>query len=161
MKSQTIGCKERSVIRHASTLLRQFNVMYKDKGVRETALNGRILSYLQSTMTTIVSNVNIPSPELFGETFRPEFYIGSKRLCGVECKRLTEHSAKTRWKEGISQALLYSTIYKHVFLVLMDFTKKRIYYNAFADLNSAESIFATKLLKSCSIEIISLNTHTN
>jgi hypothetical protein len=66
-------------------------------------------------------------------------------LCCVECKRLTENSAKGRWKEGLSQALLYSAVYKAVVLVLFDFTKDSRYFKKLGPGNTVESRFATRL----------------
>jgi hypothetical protein len=66
-------------------------------------------------------------------------------LCCVECKRLTENSAKGRWKEGLSQALLYSAVYKAVVLVLFDFTKDSLYFKKLGPGNTVESRFATRL----------------
>src|SRR5229473_2526466 len=115
---------------------------------RETSFNDRLMDHLRQNPHPLdVRNKKIPAAEFVGEQFRPEFYVRyhGRQLCCVECKRLTEKQAKGRWKEGLSQAILYSAVYKAVVLVLFDFTKDSRFFKKFGPGNSVESRFAAKL----------------
>ena len=60
-----------------------------------------------------------------GEKFRPECLLrgtGKYPVCAIECKKLNDKFAKARWKEGLSQSLLYSQYYKAVIYVLFDYS---------------------------------------
>jgi hypothetical protein len=128
--------------------------------MRETEFNKLLFDYARQKPTPLqVRNKDIPSPELVAETFRPEFFLtnsGSKRLCAVECKKLSDHNAKSRWKEGLSQALIYATLYKAVVLLLLDFTKDGVFANCFGRGKTSENRFAARLRKVHAISIVVL-----
>ncbi len=143
-----IGQKEKKLITSLVKKIKAYRV-FRDMGKqRETSFNDRLMDHLRQNPNPLdVSNKRIPAAEFVGEQFRPEFYVkhGRHQLCCVECKRLTENSAKGRWKEGLSQALLYSAVYKAVVLVLFDFTKDSRFFKKFGPGNTVESRFAAKL----------------
>ena len=147
-KQVRIGKKEGQIVAAMVEKIRGYRVFRAMGKQRETSFNDRLMDYLRQNPNPLdVSNKNIPSAEFVGEVFRPEFYAmrGSRPLCCVECKRLTEKSAKGRWKSGLSQALLYSAVYKAVVLVLFDFTKDSRYSKKFGPGNTVESRFAARL----------------
>ncbi len=159
-KQKRIGSCERILTNTLIKKIKGYRVFVRMKKQRETAFNDRLMDHLRQNPKPIeVSNRNIPSTYMVNETFRPEFYLSrkdTKHLCAVECKRLTESNAKSRWKEGLSQSLLYSTIYKTVVLVFFDFTKGARYAKHFGPGNKTESRFATHLRKTMNIYIIVL-----
>lgn len=147
-KQIRIGRKEKKIVTVLVKKIKEYRVFREMGTQRETAFNDRLMDHLrQNSHPLDVSNKMIPSAEFVGEQFRPEFYIrrGNRKFCCVECKRLTENSSKSRWKEGLSQALLYSAVYKAIVLVLFDFTKDSRYSKKFGPGNTVESRFATKL----------------
>lgn len=147
-KQIRIGRKERQAVVSLIKKIKEYRVFLDMKSQRETSFNDRLMDHLRQNPNPLeVSNKKIPTAAFVGERFRPEFYVkhGSRRLCCVECKRLTERSAKGRWKQGLSQALLYSAVYKAVVLVLFDFTKDSRFFKSFGPGNSVESRFAARL----------------
>jgi len=155
-KQVRIGAKEKRVVTSLVKKIREYRV-FRDMGKqRETSFNDRLMDHLRQNPNPLdVSNRNIPAAEFVGEQFRPEFYVQrhGRQLCCVECKRLTEKSAKGRWKQGLSQALLYSAVYKAVVLVLFDFTKDSRYFKKFGPGNTVESRFAARLRHDYNISI--------
>jgi hypothetical protein len=113
-KQRRLGRKERLTVSKLHKKIKGYRIFGEDKKKRETKLNDRFMDYLkQNPGPVTVSNRNIPTVKLVTDVFRPEFFVTQNRrkdLCAVECKRLTEKSAKPRLKEGLSQALLYVTI---------------------------------------------------
>lgn len=144
-KQKRVGKKEDKQIRKLLKKIENYKIFSEMKRDRETKFNARLMDFIRQDPNSLeVTNKNIPPAEFVGETFRPEFYIGTK-TCAVECKRLTDGSAKAKWKEGLSQALLYSEVYKAVILVLFDYTKNSDYYKRFGRGNSIESRFRKKM----------------
>ena len=111
-----IGKLEQLDLSAAVRRIARYKVFRQDKAKRETFFNHLLYRHL-AQMEPRVTNQNIHSATLIGQTFRPEFYLkGSNGLplyC-VECKKLTDETAKQRLKEGLSQALVYSNEYKCV-----------------------------------------------
>lgn len=152
-----IGSKENRTLVNCVRKIKQYRIFPEQKNKRETSFNTLLMDYLRQHPKKInVSNKNIPSAEFVGETFRPEFFVKykSKPICCIECKRLTDATAKARWKEGISQALIYTSKYKAVILVLFDFTKDSRYFRKFGPGNSVERTFASMLRKEHNIYMI-------
>jgi len=159
VKRKRIGHKEAASLRRLVERLKAYKIFQDDKGRRETKFNDRLIDYLRQNDVAVV-NKNIATADFVGETFRPEFLLkgtGSYPLCAVECKRLTDKYAKARWKEGLSQALLYMHYYKAVVYLLYDFTKDASYSKAFGKGNRPESRFAKLLRDELDIRIIVLN----
>lgn len=155
-KQVRIGKKERKVVATLVKKIKEYRVFREMGKQRETSFNDRLMDHLRQNPDPLdVSNKVIPSAEFVGEQFRPEFYArkGHRKFCCVECKRLTENSAKSRWKQGVSQALLYTAVYKAIVLVLFDFTKDSRYFKKFGPGNTVESRFATKLRQDYNIFI--------
>ncbi len=147
-KQVRIGQKEKKVVKSLVKKIKGYRVFLDMGKQRETSFNDRLMDHLRQNPHPLdVRNKKIPAAEFVGEQFRPEFYVRyhGRQLCCVECKRLTEKQAKGRWKEGLSQAILYSAVYKAVVLVLFDFTKDSRFFKKFGPGNSVESRFAAKL----------------
>lgn len=159
-KQKRIGANEKKLIGSLVRKFKRYSIYRNMKNKRETEFNKLLFDYARQKPTPLqVRNKNIPSPELVEETFRPEFYLanaGTKFLCAVECKKLSDHNAKSRWKEGLSQALIYATVYKAVVLLLFDFTRQGVYANCFGRGKTAENRFAAKLRKVHKISIVVL-----
>jgi hypothetical protein len=153
-----IGAYEKGRIGIARRKLKEYRIFWSQRHEGETALNKLLIDHLRQQPSPLhVENSNIPCAQFFKEKFRPEAFFETrpgKKLFAIECKRLTQKSAKGRWKEGLSQALLYATSYKHVFLVLFDFTKTNLYHKAFGKGNTSESRFAAKLRRLHNLDII-------
>lgn len=122
--------------------VRDFKIFNDQKKLGETALTKYLIHHLKQHDIHF-ENTKIEAAKFFGETFRPEGLLrGSSTkypLCAIECKKLNDHTAKVRWKEGLSQALLYGQKYKAVLYVLFDYTKGAKYEGAFGRGNRAES----------------------
>jgi hypothetical protein len=138
--------------------VRDFKIFNDQKKLGETALTKHLINYLKQRDIHF-ENTKIDTAKFFGETFRPEGLLrgSSKRypLCAIECKKLDDSSAKIRWKEGLSQALLYGQKYKAVIYILFDYTKGAKYESAFGRGNRAENRFA-KQLRETNLYIIAL-----
>ncbi len=161
-KQVRIGAREKKVVTSLVRKIKAYRLSREMRNQHEPAFNDRLRDHLRQDPDPIeVSNKNIPSAEFVGERFRPEFYVkrGQQQLCCVECKRLTEKSAKGRWKEGLSQALLYSAVYKVVVLVLFDFTRNSRFSKKFGPGNTVESRFAAKLRQDHNIFIAALKPY--
>jgi len=159
-KQKRIGAQEKKQIASLIRKIKRYRIFAAMKNQRETRFNDRLMDYLRQPPDPLdCSNRDIPVAEFIGEQFRPEFYLGrqpERRLCAVECKRLTNKAAKSRWKEGLSQAILYSSVYKYVVLVFLDFTTGSKYAEKFGPGNKPETRFAKKLKDSTSIHILIL-----
>lgn len=156
-----LGTKEAAMVATAVKALRNYEVFKIHKTKKETFFNHLVLVHLLHKKLP-VKNKNIHCASFVGETFRPECFVkGSSKypLLAVECKKLTDHSAKSRWKEGLSQCLLYSHEFKAVILLLYDFTKSGAYYSALSSKKRLEYKFAQRLWKTQHIKIIALKPH--
>jgi hypothetical protein len=150
-----IGNKEQAVLNKALKLVRSFQIFKQHKNKGETYVNNLLINHLQQKLP--VKNRDIHCAEMVGETFRPECFIqgsGEIPLCAFECKKLTDASAKSRWKEGLSQAILYSHCYKAVVLIFYDYTKSGEYSEAFASKMSIESQFVESLREAFRIYVV-------
>jgi hypothetical protein len=88
--------------------------------------------------------------------FFPDAWInGSAKvpLLAVETKKLYRQH-KARFKEALAQALVYSTQYKAVLVVLVDCTPDAIYRRVFGPGNRVETRFATFLRNEHRIHVI-------
>jgi hypothetical protein len=159
-KQRRIGAREKQLIGVLIRKVKGYRIFADMRDEHETSFNKRLMDHLRQKPDPLeVGNKNIPAVILSGEKFRPEFYLkrgASRNLAAVECKRLTKSSAKSRWKEGLSQAVLYSTIYKSVLFVLFDFTRGAHDAAKFRPGNTAENRFAKKLRDKWNIHIIAL-----
>lgn len=158
IKQNRIGKAERKELGSFINHVADYRIAKKNSRDKETKFNDRMRDYLWQSKFNVL-NKDIPPTKVVGEIFRPEFYLKSpsgKKLCAVECKRLTERFAKSRWKEGLSQALLYSFTYKAVVLVLFDFTKGAHYFSKFGRGRTIENKLTKKLEHSHRIHLIIL-----
>ena len=154
-----LGKKEAGHLGALIKSVRDFKIFNDQKKLGETALTKHLINYLKQRDIHF-ENTKIDTAKFFGETFRPEGLLrgSSKRypLCAIECKKLDDKSAKIRWKEGLSQALLYGQKYKAVLYVLFDYTKGAKYESAFGRGNRAESRFARQLRDDANLYIIAV-----
>jgi len=96
-----IGTKEQQSIDAAIAQLSKYKILKRDKGRKETFFNHLLFRHLVQVEPD-ATNSGIHQVTLVGETFRPEFCIRGKAtnpLFCVECKKLTETTAKARFKE--------------------------------------------------------------
>lgn len=138
--------------------IRAFKIFPHQKKLGETKLNGFLINHLLQCNLS-VENKNIIKGTFVGETFRPECLLrgsGHYPLCAIECKKLNDQFAKARWKEGLSQSLLYSHYYKAVILVLFDFSTGARYAAAFGPGNRVESRFTKELRDNSKVYIVVL-----
>lgn len=141
-----LGRLEKAQFRRALISIQEHRIFqrYKDKG--ETWHNTALINtLLQGDVDA--KHSDIPCPMFMGETFRCEAFLsgGTFPLLAIECKKVTDKNVKRVWKEGLSQALLYSTKFKRVILVFYDFTRHGLLKRAFAPGNRTESVFAKEL----------------
>lgn len=151
-----IGSVEKNSIDKAIKHLSSYKIFWQDKNKNETFFNHLLYRHL-AQIDDRVTNNGIHSVTLVGETFRPEFCIhGNKNypLFCVECKKLNDKTAKARFKEGLSQALVYSNDYKCVLLVFYDYTKNSNYSACFAFARSSEKKFIDALWKQHRIKVV-------
>jgi hypothetical protein len=156
-KQKRVGPVERKLIAILVRKAGDYSIFRDMRKKKETAINHLLMHSLrQKPDPLMVSNKAIPVAKFVGEQFRPEFYLlkGTRAICAVECKRLTEKGAKGAWKAGLSQALLYSAVYKAVVLIFYDFTSDGRYHHAFQENNSPESRFAKKLARKDKVQVV-------
>ncbi len=138
--------------------IKGFRILPQQKKLGETRLNAFLINYLLQRNLSI-ENRNITPAKFVGEKFRPECLLrgsGKYPLCAIECKKLNDQFAKARWKEGLSQSLLYSHYYKVVILVLFDYSSGARYSAAFGPGNRVENRFAKELRKGSRVHIVVL-----
>ena len=136
--------------------VRRFKIFPNQKNLGETKLNAFLINHLLQRNLS-VENKNIACAKFVGETFRPECLLrgkGTYPLCAIECKKLNDKYAKARWKEGLSQSLLYAHYYKAVIYVLFDYTKGAKYAGAFSRANTVESHFSAELRERSNVHIV-------
>lgn len=151
-----IGKVEQKTLDRVMKRIAGYKIFKADKNKRETFFNHLLYRDL-AQVEPRVTNKNIHSASLVGQTFRPEFYIkGSSDvpLFCVECKKLTDKTAKQRLKEGLSQALVYSNEYKCVLLAFFDFSKNAHCSTFFAAKDSPERCLAENLWKRHRIKLL-------
>ena len=138
--------------------VKAFKIFPNQKKLGETKLNAFLINHLLQCDLG-VENKNITPARFVGEVFRPEFLLrgsGKYPLCAIECKKLNDQSAKARWKEGLSQALLYAQYYKAVIYVLFDYSSGAVYADAFGRGNRVESRFAKELRETTNAYVVVL-----
>lgn len=138
--------------------IKMFKIFPKDKKLGETKHNAYLINHLLQCNLHVENQKIIPA-KFVGETFRPECLMrgsGKYPICAIECKKLDDQFAKTRWKEGLSQSLLYAQYYKAVVYVLFDYCTGARYAAAFGRGNRAESRFSKKLRESSNVYIVVL-----
>jgi len=164
-KNKRIGIVEQNQIDKLVKKIKQYRIFWDMRNQRETKFNDRLLDYLRQNPNPMnVGNRKIPTVEFFGETFRPEFYLqkgSSKNLCAVECKRFKGRSVKGGLKAGLSQALLYTTRYKYVVLLLLDFTKGKKVVDRLGRGNKTETSLVKQLQKKSNLRIVALRPVDN
>lgn len=136
--------------------IKAFKVFPQQRKMGETELNAFLINHLLQRELN-VENRKITVAKFVGETFRPECLLrgsGTYPICAIECKKLNEQFAKTRWKEGLSQCLLYAHYYKAVIFVLFDYSSGARYATAFGPGNRVESRFAKELREGNRIHIV-------
>lgn len=153
-KQKRVGVYQKRQIKKFCDAIKDFHFRWAWRNEGENELNKRLLSTLLQDFEVV--NKSIPTAKFVGEEFRPEFYlkIGSKPVCAVECKVLNKKSSKPRWKQGLSQALLYSQFYKTVVLLYFDFTNGSRYFNAFGRGNTSANSLAKRLREQNKIYLI-------
>jgi hypothetical protein len=153
-----LGKHERGLFGTLLKEVKAFKIFHHQKGLGETKLNALLINFLLQHNLGI-ENKKIVSASFVGETFRPECLLrgsGKYPLCAIECKKINDQYGKARWKEGLSQALLYADHYKKVIYVLFDYSSQSRYADAFGRGNRLESRFAKKLRQSASVYIVVL-----
>ena len=152
------GKLQQVIVNAIASKVKGHSIFKQDRKKNETFFNHRLYRDVKS-INGSVTNKQIWVAKLVGETFRPEFYIANGRhfplLC-AECKKLTDATAKTRLKEGLSQALVYSNEYKCVLLIFYDYTSGSKYASHFGSPGSSEERLAAKLWLNHSILVIFL-----
>ncbi len=153
-----LGHLEARELTRLTKIVKSFKIFGRHKSKGETVQNSWLINYLNQN-DVLVENVNIHPATFVGETFRPECCLrgtGKYPICAIECKKLTDKYAKARWKEGLSQAMLYKHHYKAVLYVLYDYTKGGVYAKAFGRGNRTENQFAKQLREDFGVEIIAI-----
>lgn len=154
-----IGPAEMDLVNISIKLILRYRILPQDHARKETFFNHLLFRHVAQTIKQ-ATNKDIHSVGLISETFRPEFFVkGSKRfpLFCVECKKITDATAKSRFKEGLSQALVYSTDYKCVLLVFYDFTKDARFSRQFKGARRAERRLIDTLWEWHKIRVIFVN----
>ena len=153
-----IGHREQGVLDRTIKHIRTFKVFWKNKKKGETRLNDYLIDHLRQAGLPI-ENTSFLTATFLKETFRPDCFIAGAstyNLLAVECKKVTNKTVKSRWKEGLAQCLLYTQKYKYVVFVLYDYTTTGFVTQAFGKGRKAETTFAKLLRKSLNIEIVSI-----
>jgi hypothetical protein len=153
-----MGKKEQGQFGALLKNVKNFKIFSQQNTLGEVELNKFLINNLLQRSLG-VKNKNIPPAKFVGETFRPECFLegtGQYPLCAIECKKLNDKYAKARWKEGLSQALLYGHYYKAVIYVLFDYSSAAKYAEAFGRGNRVESRFAAQLRKAANVHIVVL-----
>jgi len=160
-----LGSDERRTVKRMASAIQRFVLWTAEAGYHENRLNRKLARHLSNAIPNLqlVSN-QIAVTEFAGEEYRPEYFIrgaGEYPLCCFECKKLPRRKSKKNFMTALSQALLYSALYKWVFLVFYDFSPRRIYSAAFGPGNKFESGFARFLRENHNIKIISIPARAN
>jgi hypothetical protein len=151
-----IGPNERAILNKILKRCHKFRVFIQHKKKNETYFNDLLINDLRQAGLEMKDR-RIPKARFVGETFRPDCYVrgrGKIPICAVECKKLTDDSAKALWRAGLSQAILYSHFYKSVILVFYDYTKQNSYYATFSAKKSIEARFIDALRKAFHIHVV-------
>ncbi len=158
-KQVRLGKKERRTVTSTKTKLKNYVLSVANKKKGEVRLNDYLMDYLKQNPRPIaIKSSGIPSATFMGEIFRPEGFVkqsGRNLLC-LECKKLVDKYAKSRWKEGLSQAIHYRLSYKVVFYVLYDFTAGAKYSQKFGAGRKNETKLSRQMREKFNIYIIAL-----
>jgi hypothetical protein len=158
LPQKRLGTKEAKIFKNLLAEVKAFKVFTDQKKLGETRLNALLMHHLR-VQAIAMENTNIVPAKFVGETFRPEFMLkgsGKYPICAIECKKLNDQYAKARWKEGLSQSLLYAHYYKAVIYVLFDYSKGSKYAAAFGRGNRVESRFAKELREMANVYIVAI-----
>jgi len=154
-----LGKREAGQLGGLIKCIKGFRIFKDQRKQGETEITKHLINHLKQHLIHF-ENRNIETVRFVNETFRPEGILrGSSNkypLCAIECKKLNDDSAKFRWKEGLSQALLYGQRYKAVLYILFDYTSGATYESAFGRGNRPESRLAKQLREEMNIYIIAL-----
>lgn len=155
-KQKRVSRNEEKEIENFIDSIKAYKFKWSMRNDGEVAMNDRLVNVLLQQFD--VANRSIPSVKIFGDKFRPEFFLryNDKPICALECKVMKGKSAKSRWKEGLSQAIHYSHLYKSTVLLLYDFTKDSRYCKGLGPGNKAASQFAKRMQKQNNISIIAV-----
>lgn len=158
-KQVRVGRKERKTIIVTKTKIKTYVLSHTNKKKGEVRLNDFLMDHLkQNPKPVAIKSNNIPSVSFMNDTFRPEGYVeqAGRNLFCLECKKLVDKYSKSRWKEGLSQAIHYRLLYKVVFLVLYDFTTGAKYYAKFGAGRKNETKLAKEMRQRFNIHVIAL-----
>jgi hypothetical protein len=141
-----LGKHEQKLFNKALATVRGHKIFWRYKAKGETWHNNTLINTLLQAGID-AKHANIPTVTFLGETFRCEAFVdgGAFPLLAVECKKALTRNLKAVWKEGLSQALLYSATYKRVILVFYDFTNNGVMATAFSRGNKLETAFCKQL----------------
>jgi hypothetical protein len=151
-----LGKREAGRFGALTKAVKGFKIFPHQKKLGETKLNAFLINYLMQ-LDHRIENHDITPAKFVGEIFRPECLLrgsGKYPLCAIECKKLNDKYAKARWKEGLSQALLYAEYYKAVIYILFDYSTGAKYASAFGRGNRSESRFAKRLRETTNVHVI-------
>ncbi len=158
-KQKRIGKKEWKEVSVFLSKIKAYRIYWEDRNQRETRFNDRLADHLSQSLE-VRSRGTVPQIKFANETYRPDLYLQkgkTKKLCTVECKLLKDSKgAKSRFKEGLSQAIVYTSEYKYVVLLLLDFTKGSSYVLKFGRGNKLESKLSAMLREKLNVHIIVL-----
>lgn len=152
-----LGKHEQRLFNKALATVRGHKIFQRYKSKGETWHNNMLINTLLQAEID-AKHANIPKVTFLGETFRCEAFLdgGAFPLLAIECKKALSRNLKAVWKEGLSQALLYSTTYKRVFLVFYDYTSNGIMATTFSSGNKLETAFSKQLREMNRITIVVL-----
>lgn len=152
-----LGKNEQKMFNKALATVRGHKIftIYKNKG--ETWHNTSLINTLLQTGIN-AKHAAIPPVRFLGETFRCEAFLDGPAfpLLAIECKKALDKNLKAVWKEGLSQALLYSACYKRVFLIFYDYTKHGVMAATFSSGNKLETAFSKQLREMNRVTLIVL-----
>ena len=152
-----LGKHEQARFNKALAAVRRYKIFWRYKSKGETWHNTTLINaLLQAGVDT--KHARIPQASFLGETFRCEAFLegGAFPLLAIECKKAIDRNLKAVWKEGLSQALIYSAAYKRVILVFYDFTTNGTMAAAFSPGNKPETAFAKELREMNRVTIVIL-----
>jgi hypothetical protein len=158
-KQVRLGKNERKTVTATKTKLKNYVLSATNKKKGEVRLNDYLMDHLKQNPRSVpIQSSSIPSVTFMGETFRPEGFVeqSGKNLLCLECKKLVDKFAKSRWKEGLSQAIHYRLSYKVVFYVLYDFTAGAKYSQKFGAGRKNETKLAREMREKFNIYIIAI-----
>jgi len=152
-----LGKHEQTQFNRALGAIRKHKIFWRYQNKGETWQNTALINTLLQSGSNAKHSA-IPTPSFLGETFRCEAFLdgGAFPLLAIECKKANDENVKRVWKEGLSQALLYSIKFKKVILVFYDFTSKGALRRAFSSGNKSETSFAKELREKNRITIVVL-----